>query len=92
MSRNMLLLSPQQLTSFDLETFMTQAAALNQRNTETYTTPFPKAPTRWLSHYHYRPRPIAFTSEGEVEGGLSWLIGATIDLSFTRSLCAPKVL
>ena len=61
MSRNMLSLSPQQLTSFDLETFMTQTAALNQRNAETYTTPFPKAPTRWLSHYNYRPRPIAFT-------------------------------
>jgi hypothetical protein len=90
MSRNMLPLSPQQLTSFNLETFMTQAAALNQRNAETYTTPFPKAPTRWLSHYNYRPRPIAFTSEGEVEGGLSWLIGATIDLSFTRSLFAPS--
>jgi hypothetical protein len=90
MSRNMLPLSPPQLTSFALETFMTQAAALNQRHAETYTTPFPKAPTRWLSHDNSRPRPIAFTSEGEVEGGRSWLIGATIDLRFTRSLFAPS--
>ena len=32
---------------------------------------------------------MTLTCEGNVEGGLSWLVGATIDLSFTRSLCAP---
>jgi hypothetical protein len=25
-----------------------------------------------------------------VDGGLSWLVGATVDFSFTRSLCAPS--
>ena len=29
------------------------------------------------------------TREGDIEGGLSWLVGATMDFSFTRSLCAP---
>jgi len=29
------------------------------------------------------------TREGDVDGGLSWLVGATIDFSFTRALCAP---
>jgi hypothetical protein len=29
------------------------------------------------------------TSAGEVEGSLSWLVGATIDFSFTRAICAP---
>lgn len=86
----MLSLSPQPLTSFDLETFMTPTAALNQRNAETSTTPLPKAPTRWLSHDNYRPRPLAFTSEGEVAGGRRWRIGATIDLSFPRSLFASS--
>ncbi len=90
MSRHMRPLSPQQLTSFDLETCMTHAAALHQRNAETYPTPFPKAPTRWLSHDHSRPRPLALTSEGEVEGGRRWLSGATIDVRFTRALCAPS--
>ena len=68
---------------------MNEAAKLNHRTSATFTTPFPKAPTRWLSHDRFQPRPIEFTAEGEVEGGLSWLLGATIDRSFTRALLAP---
>jgi hypothetical protein len=89
MSRSILALSPEQLTSFDLETFMTHAKALNQKHLEACTTPFPKAPSRWLSHYAFIPHPIALTSQGDVDGGLSWLVGATLDFSFSRSLCAP---
>ena len=89
MSRHILSLSPEQLTGFDLDTFLAHAELLNQRNRQTFTTPFPKAPSRWLSHYQFRPQAIAFTSEGEVDGGLSGLVGATVDFSFTRSLCAP---
>src|SRR5712691_10677107 len=89
MSRHMLSLAHEQLTSFDLEAFVTQAKALNQHHRETFTTRFPKVPSRWLSHYAFTPRPIVLTREGDVEGGLSWLVGATIDFSFTRSICAP---
>jgi len=89
MSRHILSLSHECLTSFDLEAFVVHAEALNQHHLEARTTPFPKAPSRWLSHYQFTPRPIALTSAGEVEGGLSWLVGATIDFSFTRSICAP---
>jgi hypothetical protein len=89
MSRSILSLCPEQLTSFDLEAFRTHAKALNQKHLEADTTPFPKAPSRWLSHDQFTPRPIALTREGDVDGGLSWLIGATIDLSFTCTLCAP---
>jgi hypothetical protein len=89
MSRHILSLSPEQLTAFDLDAFMAHAELLNQHNRETFTTPFPKAPRRWLSHYQFRPQAIAFTCEGEVDGGLSWLVGATVDFSFTRALCAP---
>ena len=85
----MLSLSREQLTSFDLEAFVVQADARNQHHRETFTTRFPKAPSRWLSHYEFMPRPIALTREGDVEGGLSWLVGATLDFSFTRALCAP---
>ncbi len=85
MSRKIITVSREQLTSLNLEAFVAQAAALNQRNREAWTTPFPTAPERWLSHSPFMPRSIAFTSEGEVEGGLRWLIGATIDLSFTCS-------
>gem|GEM_PF-3199365 len=67
------------ITPFDLEAFMHKAAALNQRNAGTSTTPFPTAPHRWISHDHFTPRPITCTAAGEVEGGLSWLIGAVID-------------
>lgn len=89
MSRSILSLSHEQLTSFDLDAFVAHADALNQHNRETFTTPFPKAPDRWLSHYAFTSRPLVLTREGDVEGGLSWLVGATLDFSFTRSLCAP---
>jgi hypothetical protein len=89
MSRYILSLSDEQLTAFDLDAFVAHAELLNQHHRETFTTPFPKAPSRWLSHYQFSPQAIAFISEGEVDGGLSWLVGATVDFSFTRSLCAP---
>jgi len=90
MSRTKLPLSQEHIAPFDLEAFVHAAATLNQRTLETFTTPFPKGPDRWLSHYHFQPRPIDCTAEGEVEGGLSWLLGATLDLSFTRALFAPS--
>jgi len=89
MSRHILSLSPEQLTAFDLDAFVTHAEALNQHHRDLFTTPFPKVPSRWLSHYKFTPHAIAFTSEGDVDGGLSWLVGSTLDFSFTRSLCAP---
>lgn len=89
MSRHILSLSPEQLTDFDLDAFVAHAERLNQQNRETFTTPFPKAPSRWLSHYRFQPQPLVFTSEGDVDGGLSWIVGATVDFSFTRALCAP---
>lgn len=89
MSRHILSLSPEQLTAFDLDAFVAHAERLNQHHRETFTTPFPKAPSRWLSHYQFRPQAVELTSEGHVDGGLSWLVGATIDFSFTRALCAP---
>jgi hypothetical protein len=89
MSRHMLSLCHDQLTSMDLDAFVAHADALNQHHREVFTTPFPKAPTRWLSHYVFTQRPLVLTREGDVEGGLSWLVGATMDFSFTRSICAP---
>jgi hypothetical protein len=89
MSRHILSLSHEQLAAFDLDAFVTHADALNQRHREAFTTPFPKASRRWLSHYSFVSRSMTLTSEGDVEGGLSWLVGTTIDFSFTRSLCAP---
>ena len=86
----MLALPPEQLTPFDLDAFIAHAEALNQHNRETFTTPFPTAANRWLSHYACTPHPIAMTYQGEVDGGLSWLVGVTLDFSFTRSLCATS--
>lgn len=79
MSRKQLSLSPEKISPFDLEAFMKKATELNRKTREIFTTPFPKASSRWLSYYQFRPRPIEFTSEGEVEGGLSWLISSVID-------------
>jgi hypothetical protein len=89
MSRHILSLSDEQLTTFDLDALIAQAEVLNQHNREAFTTPFPKAPSRWLSYYEFIPRTIEFTSQGDIDGGLSWLVGATVDFSFTRALCAP---
>jgi hypothetical protein len=90
MSRPILSLADEHLTSFDLEAFVTHAACLNQRNREAFTMPFPKAPCRWLSHYHFTPRPLTFTTAGDIDGGHSWLVGAKIDFSFTRAICASN--
>ena len=90
MSRHILSLSHKQLTSFDLDAFVAHAHALNQHNRDTFSTPFPQDPSRWLSHYEFTPHPIELTSQGDVDGGLSWLACTTLDFSFTRSLCAPS--
>jgi len=89
MSRHKLSLSPEQLMAFDRDAFVNHAEVLHQHNRQAFTTPFPKAPNRWLSHYAFAPRPLVLTREGDGEGGLSWLVGATIDFTFTRSICAP---
>jgi hypothetical protein len=88
MERNKLELSPKVITGFDLDSLVRKADQLNLENRQTYAIPFPKNPSRWRSHYHFEPRPIAFTCEGEVEGGLNWLAGSLFDFSFTRSLFA----
>ena len=90
MSRHILSLPDAHLTPFALDAFVTHAEVLNQRHRETFTTPFPKDPSRWLSHYNFTPRPLTFTQEGDIDGGRSWLVGATLDFSFTRALCAPN--
>jgi hypothetical protein len=86
MSRHILSLSPEQLTTFDLDAFVAHTELLNQHNRETFITPFPKAPSRWLSHYQFCSQPIACTSEGDVVGGLSWVAGANRGLQFQPRL------
>jgi hypothetical protein len=63
MNRKIIPVSHAQLTSLDLEAFVRQAEALNQRNRERFTSPFPKCPSRWISHYQFEPRPITFTDQ-----------------------------
>ena len=50
MSRHIIALSHKQLTACDLEAFVTHANTFNQHTRETFTTLFPKDPSRWLSH------------------------------------------
>jgi hypothetical protein len=90
MSRSILALAPDQLTAFELDTFIAHAHALNQHNRLTFTTPCPKASSHWLSHDEFTPHPIAFTSQGDGDGGRSWLVGVPPDFSCARSLCAPS--
>ncbi len=90
MERNRLELSPEKIAGLDLESLARKADQLNQINRQTHTTPFPKGPSRWLSHYVFEPRPITFTRQGEVQGGLSLLVASLFDLSFVRSIFAPR--
>ena len=89
MSRKELALSADKIQPFDLEALGEKAAELNRKNRENYTTPFPKAPSRWLSYYRFEPCPVEFTPEGEVEGRMSWLTGSLFDFGFTRAVFAP---
>jgi hypothetical protein len=69
MSRHILALSPEQLTACDLDAFVAHAKVLNQHHRDTFTTPFPKAPSRWLSHYEFTPRTIEFRIGTEIKPG-----------------------
>ena len=69
MSRHILSLSPEQLTAFDLDAFVAHAEQLNQHHRDTFTTAFPKAPSRWLSHYEFTPHALELTPEGDIDGG-----------------------
>ena len=89
MSRKELSLPIEHIRAFDLERLRENAADLNRRHLEAYTTPFPKAPSRWLSHYQFEPRAIELTPDGEVEGRMSWLMGSVFDFGFTRAVFAP---
>ncbi len=90
MAPNKLDISYEKIAGLDLEAVVNSASELNRKNLQTYTTPFPKDYRRLLSHYRFEPRSMEFTCEGEVEGGLSWLVGSLFDLSFTRSLFASN--
>ena len=49
MERKEVPLTLEQLAPFDLDAFIHKATELNQRHALTFTTPFPKAPSRWRS-------------------------------------------
>ena len=90
MSRKEIPLSAETIQPFDLENLREKAAELNRKNRETYITPFPKDPSRWVSYYQFEPRPIELTPDGEVEGRVSSLMGSVFDFGFTRAVFAPQ--
>ncbi len=83
-------LPQERMADFDLEAFVRAAEELNRRNAETFTLPFPKDPSRFISHYHFELRPPEFAGVGEPQGGLSGLLGSVVDFSFVRSVFAPS--
>jgi hypothetical protein len=89
MKRNELDLPTEKIVHLDLSVLQQKATELNQKNAEIYTTPFPKSDERLISHYRFEPGAIEFNPEGEIEGGLSWLISKLFDFSFVRSIVAP---
>src|SRR5216684_9347813 len=81
MERKEVPLTLEQLAPFDLDAFIHKATELNQRHARTFTTPFPKAPSRWRSHYHFTPRPIALTTRARSKV-------ASVGSLVPRSTCA----
>lgn len=77
------------MTDFDLESFAEAAEELNRKNAEASATPFPKDPSRFISHYEFEPRPIEFAGIGEPQGGLSGVLCSVADFGFVRSVAAP---
>jgi hypothetical protein len=51
---------------------------MNQQNHDPFTTSFPKDPSLWLSQYKFSLQLIEPTSEDDVDGGLSWLVGSIL--------------
>lgn len=88
MPRHQLKICQEALSPFLVSELKKAAEEFNRKNREHYTKPFPKEPARWESHYHFEPRDVTFTTTGEVDGGISWLVGSLFDFTFIRSLVA----
>ena len=74
---------------FTLDTVRVQFVHINQEVTNIYQTPFPKQRSRLISWYEYRHLEIAFDENGQVKGGIVWLVAALFDFTFVRSVAAP---
>jgi hypothetical protein len=88
MPRRKLKICQETLSPFLVTELKSAAEEFNRKNREYHTRTFPKNPARWLSHYHFEPRRVTFTPTGEVDGGISWLVGSLFDFSFIRSIVA----
>ena len=88
MSRKELPLPQEHIAPFDLEAFVNEAAKLNQRTRRPSPSPSRRPPTAGCRTTTSGRARSSSRLQGEVEGGLSWLIGATIDLQLhPRPLC-----
>jgi len=74
---------------FTLDTVRVQFVQTNQEVNHTYQTPFPKQRSRLISWYEYRHLEIEFDENGQVKGGMVWLVAALFDFTFVRSVAAP---
>jgi len=74
---------------FSLDTVRVQFVQINQEVNHTYRTPFPKQPSRLISWYEYRHLEIELDENGQVKGGIVWLVAALFDFTFVRSVAAP---
>ena len=74
---------------FTLDTVRVQFVQINQEVNNTYQTPFPKQRSRLISWYEYQHLEIELDENGQVKGGLVWLVAALPDFTFVRSVAAP---
>jgi len=76
------------LTRFSIANIITRLRQINPAINWAHRKPFPKEEERRLSHYRFQRRFVAVNDDGSVQGGLSQLVGSTIDFSFVRSISA----
>ena len=88
MTRNRLALPAKIVKRYTLDVIQGKLSPIRLAISKAHTTPFPKAPSRWESHYEYRHRSLSRFADGHLRGGRGRLIAILFDFTFVRSIFA----
>ncbi|MBM3148790.1 MAG: hypothetical protein FJ008_04315 [Chloroflexi bacterium] len=70
---------------FTLDTVRVQFVQINQEVNHTYQMPFPKQRSRLISWYEYGHLEIELDENGQVKGGIVWLVAALFDFTLRQA-------
>lgn len=77
------------LTPYRLDAVDRQLETIRPAIQDIFPTSFPKAETRWLSHYQFNSPTLRIEEDGFVHGGYTRLLSHTFDLRWIRPAVAP---